>query len=264
LNKKVQKHPFHLVTPSPWPLFASVATLLITLGGVMYMHRFPFGGVFLFFGVIYLLGIVGLWWRDVIRESTYEGTHTLRVQRGLKIGMLLFIISEVLFFFAFFWAFFHSSLAPSVEIGSIWPPVGIQAFDPWGIPLLNTFILLLSGITITYTHHALITGISSYVIDGFVYTIVLAIIFTLFQLYEYRNAPFNISDGIYGSTFYLATGFHGLHVLIGTAFITVCFARYTHFTSQHHVGFEAAAWYWHFVDVVWLFLFVSIYFWGSL
>jgi len=264
MNKKVQKHPFHLVTPSPWPLFASVAALLITLGGVMYMHRFFLGGFFLLLGIVYLLGIVGLWWRDVIREATFEGMHTSRVQQGLKFGMVLFIISEVMFFFAFFWAFFHSSLAPGIEIGSIWPPVGIEVFDPWGIPLLNTFILLLSGATITYTHHALVVGSSLYVVDGFLYTILLAILFTLFQLYEYKHASFSINDGVYGSTFFMATGFHGLHVLIGTAFISVCFARYTHFTTQHHLGFEAAAWYWHFVDVVWLFLFVTIYWWGSL
>jgi len=169
-----------------------------------------------------------------------------------------------MFFFAFFWAFFHSSLAPSVEIGSIWPPLGIEPFNPWGIPLLNTCILLLSGVTITYTHHALCLGNARYLIDGFLFTILLAICFTFFQAYEYLNAPFNISDSVYGSTFYMATGFHGLHVIIGTLFICVCFARYTHFTREHHVGFEAAAWYWHFVDVVWLFLFISIYWWGSL
>lgn len=262
--KRIQKHPFHLVTPSPWPIFASIAALLLTIGSVMFMHGYVFGGFFLFIAFAYLIGVVSFWWRDVIREATFEGMHTLRVQRGLKIGVALFIVSEVMFFFAFFWAFFHSSLAPSVEIGSIWPPVGITCFDPWGIPLLNTFILLLSGVTITYTHHALVLGQARLVVDGFLLTIFLAFSFTCFQIFEYLNAPFNISDGIYGSTFFMATGFHGLHVLIGTIFIVVCFGRYTHFTRVHHVGFEAAAWYWHFVDVVWLFLFVTIYWWGSL
>jgi len=186
------------------------------------------------------------------------------VQKGLKMGMVLFIVSEVLFFFAFFWAFFHSSLAPAVQIGSVWPPVGISVFDPWGIPLLNTLILLLSGLTITYTHHGLLLGYKDVVKDGFLFTLLLAFLFTFFQGYEYLNAAFSISDGIYGSTFYLATGFHGFHVLIGTLFILVCFLRRGQFTVDHHVGFEAAAWYWHFVDVVWLFLFVTIYWWGSL
>jgi len=264
MEKRIQKHPFHLVTPSPWPLFASIAALLLTLGGVMYMHNYFLGGFVLFFAFFYLVGIVALWWRDVIREATFEGMHTKRVQRGLKIGVALFIVSEVMFFFAFFWAFFHSSLAPSIEIGSIWPPEGISPFNPWSIPALNTLILLLSGVTITSTHHYLVKGYAPGVVRNFLFTIILAFTFTALQGYEYINAPFNISDGIYGSTFYMATGFHGLHVLIGSAFITVCFFRYTHFTRDHHVGFEAAAWYWHFVDVVWLFLFVTIYWWGSI
>lgn len=152
------KHPFHLVTPSPWPLLATLGMFLLTMGAVMYMHAYILGGYVLFFGFTFLVCIVGLWWRDVIREATFEGAHTTTVQRGLRIGMLLFITTEVMFFFAFFWAYFHSSLAPTVEIGSIWPPVGISVFSPKGIPLLNTFILLLSGVTITYTHHAILTG----------------------------------------------------------------------------------------------------------
>lgn len=259
-----QRHPYHLVTPSPWPLLASLGALAITVGAVMYMHRYSFGGLTLLFGVVYVALIAALWWRDVIREAVFEGAHTTKVQFGLKLGMVLFIASEVMFFFAFFWAYFHSSLAPTVEIGSIWPPAGIEVFNPWGIPLLNTFILLLSGLTITYTHHALMVGSSDYVKDGFVFTILLAVLFTLFQAYEYFQAPFTISDGIYGSTFFMATGFHGFHVMIGTTFILVCFLRHHQFTRNHMVGFEAAAWYWHFVDVVWLFLFVTVYWWGSL
>jgi len=243
---------------------AAVAALAVTVGGVLYMHSYAFGGYILFFGVIYLITIVTFWWRDVIREATFEGMHTSKVQRGLKMGMILFIVSEIMFFFAFFWAYFHSSLAPAIEIGSIWPPVGISVFNPWGVPLVNTFILLLSGVTITYAHHAIISSDKELAKDGFAFTILLAVLFTLFQAYEYVEAPFNISDGIYGSTFFMATGFHGLHVIIGTTFILVCFLRLNHFTTTHHVGFEAAAWYWHFVDVVWLFLFVSIYWWGSL
>lgn len=258
------RHPFHLVTPSPWPLLASLGAFLLTLGGVMYMHSYRWGGYVLSFGVFYLLFIAILWWRDVIREATFEGMHTKEVQRGLRLGMILFIASEVMFFFAFFWAYFHSSLSPAIEIGSIWPPYGIEVFDPWGVPLLNTFILLLSGVTITYAHHAIIAGSKLYAKDGLVFTIGLALLFTAFQVYEYIEAPFNISDGIYGSTFFMSTGFHGFHVIIGTTFIIVCFLRLHHFSTEHHIGFECAAWYWHFVDVVWLFLFVSIYWWGSL
>lgn len=171
------------------------------------MHSFKLGGLTLLFGLIYLTVIASLWWRDVIREATFEGSHTAKVQTGLKLGMILFIVSEVMFFFAFFWAYFHSSLAPSIEIGSIWPPLGIDVFNPWSIPLLNTFILLLSGVTITYAHHSIITGSKLYANDGFVFTIILALSFTALQAYEYLEAPFNISDGIYGSTFYMAPVF---------------------------------------------------------
>jgi len=266
LFKFNQTHSYHLVSNSPWPLYASLAATLLTIGGVMYMHMYKHGSTVLLFGLIMLLSVLFVWWRDVVRESTYEGMHTTLVQYGLRLGVVLFIVSEVMFFFAFFWAYFHSSLAPSIEIGSIWPPEGIITFNPWSIPLLNTYILLLSGVTITAAHHYLIQGNANLVREGFLYTIALALLFTLLQLYEYVEAPFNISDGIYGSTFFMATGFHGFHVIIGTTFIAVCFFRFlrSHFTKQHHFGFEAAAWYWHFVDVVWLFLFVSIYWWGSL
>jgi cytochrome c oxidase subunit 3 len=261
-----QRHSFHLVTPSPWPLLAAVAALITTFGGVMYMHSYQNGGWTLSWGLVLLLAVTATWWRDVIRESTFEGSHTIAVQLGLRLGMLLFIVSEIMFFFAFFWAYFHSSLSPTVEIGSVWPPYGIKPFNPWGIPLLNTCILLLSGVTITYVHHSIINGNFKNAQEGFLYTISLAIVFTLLQIFEYLEAPFSISDGIYGSTFYMATGFHGLHVIIGTIFICVCYFRLllSHFTKQHHFGFEAAAWYWHFVDVVWIFLFISIYWWGSL
>jgi len=179
--------------------------------------------------------------------------------------MILFIASEVMFFLAFFWAFFHSSLAPTVEIGAVWPPKGIQVLNPWEIPFLNTLILLSSGAAVTWAHHAILAGYRKQAIYSLCVTILLAILFTAFQGYEYLSAPFTISSGIYGSTFYMATGFHGAHVLIGTTFLTVCLIReiHFHFTKNHHFGFEAAAWYWHFVDIVWLFLFVSIYYWGS-
>ena len=261
-----QRHTFHLVDPSPWPLVASIGALTITNGAVLYFHSYENGGWILILGFILIIYSMIVWWRDVIREATFEGHHTNIVQKGLRYGMILFIVSEIMFFFAFFWAFFHSSLAPTVEIGSIWPPEGIQPFNPFDIPLLNTIILLTSGATVTWAHHAIVTGIRYEGIFGLIATIILALLFTALQAFEYKEASFDISDGIYGSTFYMATGFHGFHVIVGTIFLTVCLFRLIkyHFTRKHHFGFEAAAWYWHFVDVVWLFLYVTIYWWGSI
>lgn len=265
ISKLVQRHPFHLVDPSPWPFVASLSAFSCVIGGVLYMHAYVQGEVVLLFGFTMLIIIMFVWWRDVIREATFEGHHTGIVQRGLRYGVILFIVSEILFFFAFFWAFFHSSLAPAVEIGSMWPPKGINVLNPWEIPFLNTLILLLSGCTITWAHHAIVAGYRTQGILGLFLTIFLALIFTSLQGFEYSMADFCLSDGIYGSTFYMATGFHGFHVIVGTIFLVVCIMRLFkyHLTKQHHFGFEAAAWYWHFVDVVWLFLFVSIYWWGG-
>jgi cytochrome c oxidase subunit 3 len=278
IKKKVgilgkQRHLYNLVNPSPWPFFGSVGALVTTLGAVLYMHEFYFGGFMLIFGI--LMGIyTGFgWWYDVVYEATFEGAHTKVVQTGLRIGVILFIISEVMFFFSFFWAYFHASLAPAIQIGSIWPPIGISTMDPSGLPLGNTFILLLSGFTITISHNYVMMSNSlaedETALDAMIWfasTIFLALLFTIFQLNEFRDAEFTIADGVYGSTFFMATGFHGLHVIIGTIFIGISAYRYfvLHFLPTHHLGFEAAAWYWHFVDVVWLFLFVSIYWWGSL
>jgi cytochrome c oxidase subunit 3 len=267
-NRKViimRKHPFHLVDPSPWPLFASFAAFLTTIGGVMYMHSYQGGELVLPLGIIMVIYAMFVWWRDVIREATFEGHHTTAVQLGLRYGMILFLASEIMFFLAFFWAFFHSSLAPTVEIGAIWPPKGIEVLNPWEIPFLNTLILLTSGASVTWAHHAIVVGNRQQATNALVITVVLAIIFTGFQAYEYLEAPFTIADGVYGSTFYLATGFHGFHVIVGTLFLIVCLGRViqNHFTKLHHFGFEAAAWYWHMVDVVWLFLFVCIYYWGG-
>jgi len=258
-------HPYHLVDPSPWPLLASIAALFFTFGIVLYMHGYETGYSLVCIGLFLLLLIFALWWKDVVREATYEGRHTEKVQKGLRIGISLFIVSEILFFFAFFWAFFHSSLSPSFAIGGVWPPVGIEAIDPWGVPFLNTLLLLCSGFTLTWAHHALLAGGKKQSLIALGLTLVLAITFTSLQVFEYQTASFSISDGIYGSVFYLATGFHGFHVLVGTIFLAVCTLRLylNHFSTTHHFGFEAAAWYWHFVDVVWLFLFVCIYWWGS-
>jgi len=262
--KNRQRHPYHLVDPSPWPLLASFGALALTFGLVMYMHGY-YGGFTLFItGFSTILFCMYVWWRDIIREGTFEGQHTVVVQTGLRMGMLLFIVSEIMFFFPFFWAFFDASIKPSAMIGGIWPPSGIDPLSPWGVPLLNTGILLTSGATVTWAHHAIVAGRKKSAFIGLVFTIVLAIIFTALQAVEYVEAPFTISDGVYGSTFYMATGFHGFHVFIGTCFLTICLVRLSlnHFTREHHFGFEAAAWYWHFVDVVWLFLFVVVYWWG--
>lgn len=261
-----QRHSYHLVDPSPWPISGSLGALATTVGGVMYMHSFQGGARLLSLGLIVILYTMFVWWRDVLRESTLEGHHTKVVQLGLRYGFILFIVSEVMFFFAFFWASSHSSLAPTVEIGGIWPPKGIGVLDPWEIPFLNTPILLSSGAAVTWAHHAILAGKEKRAVYALVATVFLALVFTGFQGMEYYQAPFTISDSIYGSTFFLATGFHGFHVIIGTLFLIICGIRQYlgHLTKEHHVGFEAAAWYWHFVDVVRLFPFVSIYWWGGI
>lgn len=263
--KNLQKHPFHIVDPSPWPFIASIFAFNSALSAVLYFHVFKMGKFFLFMSLVFLFLIMFMWWRDVIRESLYEGHHTGLVQQGLRYGVVLFIISEIFFFVAFFWAFFHNSISPAVEIGSVWPPKGINVLNPWNIPFLNTLILLLSGCTVTWCHHAITANKKQQSILSLILTILLATIFTTLQAHEYSIADFRLSDGIYGSTFYMATGFHGFHVLIGTIALSVCLIRLikNQLTIQHHFGFESSAWYWHFVDVVWLFLFVSIYWWGG-
>nr|YP_008758086.1 cytochrome c oxidase subunit III [Jellisonia amadoi]AGW80400.1 cytochrome c oxidase subunit III [Jellisonia amadoi] len=256
-------HSFHLVDYSPWPLTGALGTLSLTLGMVMWFHT---NNMFLMIiGLIITKLTMYQWWRDISREGTFQGLHTLIVSKGLRYGMILFIISEILFFFSFFWAFFHSSLSPSIELGSMWPPHNINSFNPFQIPLLNTAILLSSGISITWAHHSLMENLHSQTLISLLITIILGIYFSILQAYEYLEAPFTIADSVYGSTFFMATGFHGLHVIIGTLFLLICWIRLNlfHFSSTHHFGFEAAAWYWHFVDVVWLFLYISIYWWGS-
>ncbi|MDH3700867.1 MAG: cytochrome c oxidase subunit 3 [Alphaproteobacteria bacterium] len=269
------KHDYHLVDPSPWPLLGAFAAFVLTFGTVLFMHPGFFGGAgeatikgmgawILLPGVFLLLLTMWLWWRDIIDEATFRGDHTPVVQLGMRYGMVLFIASEVMFFVAFFWAFFNSSLAPKLA-PYVWPPVGVVPLPAFEIPAMNTMILLLSGCTVTWAHHALREGNRRAMLNGLALTIVLGIAFTSLQAYEYIHASFKFADGIYSSTFYMATGFHGFHVLVGTTFLIVCFfrAKKGHFKQDHHFGFEAAAWYWHFVDVVWLFLFCCIYLWGS-
>ena len=256
-----QKHPYHLVEPSPWPVLGSLGAFVLVTGGVLYMHEHDYGIASMGAGLALVLATMFFWWRDVIREAEYQGHHTPIVQIGMRYGMMLFISSEVMFFVAFFWAFFDRALFPA---GGVWPPEGIITFDPFDLPLINTLILLLSGCTVTWAHHAIVEGNRRDFMVGLGLTIVLGALFTACQALEYSHAPFGFSDGIYPSIFYMATGFHGFHVIIGTLFLAVCFWRGMsgHFTPRQHFGFEAAAWYWHFVDVVWLFLFVAVYIWG--
>jgi cytochrome c oxidase subunit 3 len=256
-------HPFHLVNYSPWPLTGAIGALIVTAGLTKWFHQYDVS-LFLLGNLITILTIIQ-WWRDISREGTFQGLHTLPVTLGLRWGIILFIVSEVFFFISFFWAFFHSSLSPTIELGKIWPPIGIIVFNPFQVPLLNTAILLSSGVTVTWAHHRLIENNHSQTTQGLFFTILLGIYFTILQAYEYAEASFTIADAVYGSTFFIATGFHGIHVLIGTTFLLVCLIRHlqNHFSKSHHFGFEAAAWYWHFVDVVWLFLFISIYWWGG-
>jgi cytochrome c oxidase subunit 3 len=260
------KHPYHLVDPSPWPLLSAFAGGLLVTGIILLAHygmRWP-----LYAGVAGVLVCMFGWWRDVLKESRAPGLHSPVVRLGLRYGMILFIASEVMFFVAFFWAYFHFALYPEHVSGAeqaIWPPAGIKTFDPWHLPFLNTMILLLSGCTVTWAHHGLLHGDRKALIAGLGLTVLLGLTFTGLQAWEYMVAPFPFTGGVYPSTFFLATGFHGFHVIVGTIFLTVCLFRAIagHFTPEKHFGFEAAAWYWHFVDVVWLFLFVSIYWWGA-
>uniref|UniRef100_UPI0030E0699B cytochrome oxidase subunit III n=1 Tax=Taeniothrips eucharii TaxID=1818613 RepID=UPI0030E0699B len=253
--------PFHLVTPSPWPILASVQSFNILFSTAMsFLTKFNMLNI----NLLIMVMIAFMWWRDIIREATMENKHTKEVTKGLKIGMMLFITSEVFFFLSFFWAYFHASISPDIFIGQNWPCKGIKSFNPMTIPLLNTLILLSSGITLTASHHLLMMGKKKSKIYLSA-TIMLGVYFSLLQYVEYKESSFSIADSIYGSTFFMSTGFHGIHVIIGTIFLTVCLMRLTknHFSSYHHFGFEAAAWYWHFVDVVWLFLYICIYWMGK-
>jgi cytochrome c oxidase subunit III len=267
-------HDYHLVQPSWWPFVGAIAAFVTAVGAVIWMHGSTSAVVIIGLGLV--LYTMFMWWRDVIKEA-HEGDHTPVVSLHLRYGMLLFIASEVMFFVAWFWAFFDASLFTGeanlasrvAATGGIWPPHGTVVFDPFHLPLLNTLILLTSGTTVTWAHHALLNNDRKGLIRGLALTVVLGLIFTSVQAYEYAHAAFafnNANGGnIYGSTFFMATGFHGFHVIIGTIFLFICLIRAMNgeFTPKQHFGFEAAAWYWHFVDVVWLFLFVCIYVWGN-
>ncbi len=272
-----KQHDYHLVDPSPWPFIGSVSAIVMAIGLIMTMKGMPVAGLkagpyILGAGLIGVLYVMTAWWTDVVKEAN-RGDHTRVVQLHHRYGMIMFIASEVMFFVAWFWAYFDVSLFPGDAIqqarqqatGGVWPPKGIETFDPWHLPLLNTLILLTSGTTVTWAHHALLQDDREGVKQALWLTVALGVLFTICQIYEYSHASFGFSGNIYGATFFMATGFHGFHVVIGTIFLAVCLYRVYlgHFTPQQHLGFEFAAWYWHFVDVVWLFLFAAIYVWGA-
>jgi cytochrome c oxidase subunit 3 len=261
------KQPYHLVDPSPWPIIGAAGGGLLLTGIVFAAHWHNYVPLITGFGIV--LFVMYKWWSDVLRESHTPGLHSPVVRLGLRYGMTLFISSEVMFFVGFFWAFFHYAIFPEHLSGianPTWPPPGIHTFDPFAIPFLNTMILLLSGITVTWAHSCLIANDRPNLIRALTLTVGLGLTFTAMQAIEYSHAPFHMyGGGVYPSVFFLATGFHGFHVIVGTLFLAVCWfrARGGDFTPQQHFGFEAAAWYWHFVDVVWLFLFCFIYVWGA-
>jgi cytochrome c oxidase subunit 3 len=273
-----KNHDYHLVDPSPWPFIGALAAFFMAVGMVLTMKAVPVAGMkigplVLGVGIIGVLYTMFAWWVDVTREAEHQGHHTRVVQIHHRYGMIMFIASEVMFFVAWFWAYFDVALFANEAIqyqrqeftGGIWPPKGIETFDPWHLPLLNTLILLTSGTTVTWAHHALLHDDRKGLKQALWLTVILGVLFTICQVYEYSHAAFSFSGHVYGSTFYMATGFHGAHVVIGTIFLAVCLYRtyLNHFTPKQHLGFEFAAWYWHFVDVVWLFLFAAIYWWGA-
>jgi len=264
-SRTTSHHPFHIVNPSPWPRLTAFAAFFIVTGLTLTRHSFAGGSTLFFLGFVAVVLFASLWWRDIVREATYEGHHTLAVQHGLRFGRILFIVSEVRLFFAFFWAYFHVSLNPAPSLGAVWPPIGIEARSPWAIPLLNTALLLTSGAALTWSHAALLGGFRLEAITGLIVTLILATVFTALQVFEYLNASFSISDSVFGSTFYRLTGLHGFHVIIGTLFLGVALYRLVrgHYTISNHIGYEAGAWYWHFVDVVWLGLYLAVYVWGN-
>ena len=261
-----KNHDYHILPPSIWPFIVAVSAFIMLFGAVLWMHgSAPW---------MFLIGLVGVlyvmygWWADVVKEAN-TGDHTPVVRIGLRYGVIMFIMSEAMFFVAWFWAFFKNALYPmgplSPAVDGIWPPAGIETFDPWHLPLINTLILLCSGAACTWAHHAIAhENNRKDMINGLAIAVALGIIFTGFQAYEYSHATFGFSGNVYGATFFMATGFHGFHVIVGTIMLFVCMLRAMkgHFTPEAHVGFEAAAWYWHFVDAVWLFLFAAIYVWG--
>uniref|UniRef100_A0AAU7BNB0 Cytochrome c oxidase subunit 3 n=1 Tax=Leptopilina myrica (nomen nudum) TaxID=2964900 RepID=A0AAU7BNB0_9HYME len=252
---------FHLVTVSPWPILSSFSVMSMLVGSVMMFNEKI--SYLMYLGGVTTILCSGQWWRDVVREGTFQGSHSSRVVDGLKMGMMLFILSEVMFFLSFFWTFFHSSLSPNIEVGGVWPPNNIMQFDPFQLPMLNTVILLSSGVLVTWSHYSILNKDNEGSQVGLMGTIGLGLVFSMIQYMEYYEASFSMSDSVFGSIFFLVTGFHGAHVIIGSIFLLIILIRMsmTHLSSLHHFGFEAASWYWHFVDVIWIFVYILVYWW---
>ena len=262
---KAERHGYHIVEPSPWPFITATSIANLVMLCLFYFHYFKITNYWIFFVIIYFSLVIGMWFRDVVIESTFQGMHTLIVQRMLRAGFVLVLLSEAMFFFGFFWCFFYMAISPSIWIGCVWPPLGITPIHPFGIPLVNTIVLVSSGVTATFSHRCMLRTDGRYhVLNGLRLSIMFGVAFTMLQIWEYINAPFAISDGIYGSIFFVSTGFHGLHVIVGTIALIVCWIRQYnyHFQIDHHVGLELSIWYWHFVDVIWILLYMTIYLWG--
>jgi cytochrome c oxidase subunit 3 len=262
---KKEKHPYHLVSISPWPLLTSLAIFAFAIALVMYFHKFEYAILALHYALLFLGLFATMWWEDVIEESTFEGNHTKKVVEGLQLGMTLFIVSEAMLFFSFFWAFFHSSVSPGPFVGGIWPPISIAPIEAWGLPFSNTLLLLYSGLTITWAHRAFIGGKFNVAVLSLAFTIAIGCLFLFIQFNEYKTATISINDSAFSSCFYMITGLHGLHVLAGTIFLTIGLVRILlrHFTKSTHFGYEAAILYWHFVDAVWILVFLFVYWWGG-
>jgi len=261
----VRKHLYHIVDPSPWPVISASSAFFLLSGLVFYLHEVFIGGYFFLFGLLLISLSIFFWFYDIIKEATFAGLHTIIVRTGLRYGFLLFIVSEIMLFFGFFWAFFHSSAAPSEVLGETWPPVGITSIPAYEFPLFNTALLIISGVTITWAHRGIAVSSFMHSIDSFLLTIFLGFFFVFLQMYEYYEAAYDLSDSVYGSTFYMLTGLHGMHVIVGASFITICFFRLLnrHYLANHYLGFVFAVWYWHFVDIVWIILFLWVYCWPA-
>lgn len=257
----MRKHPYHLVDCSPWPLLLSLATLSFAFTVVKWLNHL---NPFYYVQLTLILLIAFQWWRDIIREAK-AGDHTIKVQKGILIGFLLFLISEIMLFSSFFWAFFHSSLSPAIELGVLWPPKGINNVNTWSLPLLGSTVLVASGFVLTIAHHSLIEGNKILTLWMLGITVIMGALFIYLQANEYYFGEVTIADSVFGSVFYMTTGLHAIHVIIGVLFLFICYLRilFDHFTTEHHLGFEFAIYYWHLVDVVWLFVFLTYYWWVS-
>nr|AUT13418.1 cytochrome c oxidase subunit 3 [Mycopsylla gardenensis] len=259
----MKNHQFHLVDPSPWPIIMSLIMMNFTSTFIMMMNTK--NNIYFLLSMMIMLWTMILWWRDIQRESTFQGLHTSYIMKSIKYGMILFIFSEIFFFLSFFWNFFHHSLVPSQEIGLNWPPKNILTLNPMHIPLINTLILLSSGISVTWTHASINNKKFKKTKFSLMLTMIMGMYFSLLQIFEYKETSFSISDSIYGSSFFITTGFHGIHVMIGIMFLFYAFYRlnFIFISNKHNLNLEMAIWYWHFVDIIWLFLYITIYWWSK-